>query len=68
MTKNDGWAEVREIRYIHQGPTSGVGWQVIINHFEGEPEIWSHEFFDKESAQAEADKWNEGRLGEKNKE
>ena len=32
MSKNDGLAEVRKSQF---------GWQVIINHFEGEPEIWN---------------------------
>ena len=31
MSKNDGAAEVRKSQF---------GWQVIINHFEGEPEVW----------------------------
>ena len=31
MAKNDGLAEVRKSQF---------GWQVIINHFEGEPEVW----------------------------
>ena len=38
--KHDGLAEVIPIRYIHQGPTSGKGWLVVINHYEEEPEIW----------------------------
>jgi|LULM01.1.fsa_nt_gb hypothetical protein len=62
--KHDGLAEVTPIRYIHQGPTSGKGWLVVINHFEGEPEIWG-EYIDEEQAVKEAERWNTGLLGDK---
>ena len=35
MAKNDGFAEVRDHHFLEP-----FGWQVIINHYEGEPEIW----------------------------
>lgn len=62
--KHDGLAEVIPIRYIHQGPPSGKGWLVVINHYEGEPEVWD-EYIDEQKAIAEAEKWNSGLLGEK---
>jgi|GEM_PF-5041347 len=62
--KHDGLAEVIPIRYIHQGPASGKGWLVVINHYEGEPEIWG-EYINEDKAIEEAKKWNSGLLGEK---
>ena len=54
MAKNDGLAEVRKSQF---------GWQVIINHFEGEPEIWDT-FKTEEEAIEEVFKWNNGLWGE----
>ena len=54
MANNDGLAEVRKSQF---------GWQVIINHFEGEPEVWD-EFQIKEEAQEEVFKWNNGLWGD----
>ena len=54
MSKNDGLAEVRKSQF---------GWQVIINHFEGEPEIWDT-FKTEEEAKEEAVLWNNGIWGE----
>ena len=56
MAKNDGLAEVRVT-------SDYKNWQVIINHFEGEPEVWD-EFQIKEEAQEEVFKWNNGLWGE----
>ena len=53
MANNDGLAEVRKSQF---------GWQVIINHFEGEPEIWDS-FQTKQEAKEEAVLWNEGMWG-----
>ena len=38
-------------------------WQIIINHFEGEPEVWD-EFQIKEEAQEEVFLWNNGLWGD----
>ena len=54
MSKNDGLAEVRKSQF---------GWQVIINHFEGEPEIWN-KFATEHEAIEEVFKWNNGLWGE----
>ena len=54
MSKNDGAAEVRKSQF---------GWQVIINHFEGEPEIWN-KFATEHEAIEEVFKWNNGLWGE----
>ena len=54
MAKNDGMAEVRKSQF---------GWQVIINHFEGEPEVWDV-FEIKEEAQEEVFLWNNGLWGD----
>lgn len=62
--KHDGLAEVIPIRYIHQGPASGKGWLIVINHYEGEPEVWG-EYINEDEAIEEAKKWNSGLLGEK---
>ena len=56
MAKNDGLAEVRVTPDYNN-------WQVIINHFEGEPEVWD-EFQIKEEAQEEVFKWNNGFWGD----
>ena len=53
MANNDGLAEVRKSQF---------GWQVIINHFEGEPEIWD-KFKTEQEAKEEAVLWNEGMWG-----
>jgi len=53
MAKNDGLAEVRKSQF---------GWQVIINHFEGEPEIWD-KFTTEQKAKEEVVLWNEGMWG-----
>ena len=54
MAKNNGWAEVR---------ASQFGWQVVINHFEGEPEIWD-KFKTEQEAKEEVILWNNGIWGE----
>ena len=54
MLKNDGLAEVRKSQF---------GWQVIINHFEGEPEIWD-KFTTEQEAKEEVVLWNNGIWGE----
>ena len=54
MAKNDGLAEVRKSQF---------GWQVIINHFEGEPEIWD-KFTTEQEAKEEVVLWNNGIWGE----
>ena len=54
MAKNDGLAEVRKSQF---------GWQVIINHFEGEPEVWD-KFDTEEEAKEEVVLWNNGIWGE----
>ena len=54
MAKNDGLAEVRKSQF---------GWQVIINHFEGEPEIWD-KFDTEQEAKEEVVLWNNGIWGE----
>ena len=53
MANNDGLAEVRKSQF---------GWQVIINHFEGEPEIWD-KFKTEQEAKEEVVLWNEGMWG-----
>ena len=57
MAKNDGLAEVRDYRFLEP-----FGFQVIINHFEGEPEIWDT-FKTEQEAKEEAVLWNEGMWG-----
>ena len=54
MAKNDGLAEVRKSQF---------GWQVIINHFEGEPEVWD-KFDTEQEAKEEVVIWNNGIWGE----
>ena len=53
MAKNDGLAEVRKSQF---------GWQVIINHFEGEPEVWD-KFDTEQEAKEEVVLWNAGMWG-----
>ncbi len=53
MAKNNGWAEVR---------ASQFGYQVILNHFTGEPEIWD-KFSTEQEAKEEAYIWNKGLWG-----
>ena len=53
MAKNNGLAEVRESQF---------GFQVIINHFTGEPELWDT-FATKQEAKEEAFLWNNGLWG-----
>ena len=59
LMKNDGLAEVKHT--YHQG------WLVIINHYEGTPEIWG-KYIHEEEANQEAETWNSGRLGDKRNE
>ena len=54
MTKNDGWADVQKNQF---------DWQVVINHFEGEPEIWD-KFKTEQEAREEMVLWNTGSWGE----
>ena len=54
MAKNDGWAE---------SVTGQDGSLVIINHFEGEPEIWDT-FQTLQEAKEEVVRWNTGIWGE----
>ena len=54
MANNDGLAEVRKSQF---------GWQVIINHFESEPEIWE-KFKTEQEAKEEVVLWNNGIWGE----
>ena len=67
MAKNDGWAEVCENKYIkhyHKDTEQLlVNWQVIINHFEDEPEIWD-KFETEQEAREEMVLWNTGNCGE----
>ena len=58
MAKNDGFAEVRDHHFLEP-----FGFQVIINHFEEEPEIWDT-FKSEEEAIEEVFKWNNGLWGE----
>jgi hypothetical protein len=57
MTKNDGWADVQKNQF---------DWQVVINHFEGEPEIWD-KFKTEQEAREEMVLWNTGNWGNKQK-
>ena len=59
--KNDGFAEVIDNR------PSGLNICVIINHYEGYPEIWDT-FDTLEDAIQEAKTWNSGMLGDKRNE
>jgi hypothetical protein len=54
MAKNNGWAEVRPSQF---------GFQVIINHFSGAPEIWDS-FSTEHRAVEETLLWNSGLWGE----
>ena len=58
MAKNDGLAEVRDYRFLEP-----FGFQVIINHFEGEPEIWDT-FKTEQEAKEEVFLWNNGLCGD----
>jgi len=58
MTKNNGWAEVRDYHFLEP-----FGFHVIINHFTGEPELWNT-FETKQEAKEEAFLWNNGIWGE----
>ena len=42
-------AYIRQIRYIHQGPTNGIGWQVYINDLAGSPLVLK-EFIEEDQA------------------
>ena len=53
MAKNDGLAEVRKSQF---------GWQVIINHFEGEPEVCD-KYDTEQEAKEEVVLWNAGMWG-----
>ena len=55
MPKNDGLAEVVCNNNLYQ---------MIINHYKGEPEIWD-EYKTYDEARAERDRWYHGMLGEK---
>jgi len=57
MTKNDGWADVQKNQF---------DWRVVINHFEGEPEIWD-KFKTEQEAREEMVLWNTGNWGNKQK-
>ena len=57
--KNDGLAEVKHT--YHQG------WLVMINHYEGAPEIWG-KYINEEDAIQEAETWNSGMVGDKRNE
>jgi hypothetical protein len=54
MANNDGLAEVQKNQF---------GWTVIINHFEGEPEVWDR-FKTEQEAREEVVLWNNGIWGE----
>ena len=58
MTKNNGWAEVRDYHFLEP-----FGFQVIINHFTGAPEIWDS-FSTEHRAIEETLLWNSGLWGE----
>ena len=71
MAKNDGLAEVTLLVFAdkpldvlcgRQSPKPH-SFQVIINHFEGEPEIWDT-FKTEQEAKEEAVLWNNGIWGE----
>ena len=42
-------AEVREIRYIHQGSPNGIGWQVIVYDPRGDVRILKESIFKEEA-------------------
>ena len=50
-------AEVREIRYIHQGSTNGIGYQVIIIRPSGDVHILKESIY-KEEAEVYASEYN----------
>ena len=53
----EGKAEVREIRYIHQGSTNGIGYQVIIICPSGDVHILKESVY-KEEAEMYASEYN----------
>jgi 2-hydroxy-3-keto-5-methylthiopentenyl-1-phosphate phosphatase len=53
----EGKAEVREIRYIHQGPANGIGWQVIVTDTLGDVTILKESIY-KEIAEEYATEYN----------
>ena len=53
----EGKAEVREIRYIHQGPPNGIGWQVIVTDILGDITILKESIY-KEVAEEYATEYN----------
>ena len=70
MAKNNGWAEVT-LEVFVDNPLDVVcgrqsfkppSFQVIINHFDGEPELWDT-FETLQEAKEEAVLWNEGMWG-----
>ena len=71
MAKNDGLAEVTLLVFADKSLDVLCGrqslkppsFQVIINHFEGEPEIWDT-FKTEQEAKEEAVLWNNGIWGE----
>ena len=71
MAKNDGWAEVTLLVFADKSLDVLCGrqslkppsFQVIINHFEGEPEVWDT-FKTEQEAKEEAVLWNNGIWGE----
>jgi hypothetical protein len=70
MSKNDGWAEVTLLEFIDKpldiicGRAKDIppSFQVIVNHFDGEPEIWDT-FETEQDAKEEAVLWNKGLWG-----
>jgi len=70
MSNNDGWAEVT-LRVFNDKPLDvlcgrqsiePLGFQVVINHFKGEPEVWDT-FETEQEARKEAARWNAGIWG-----
>lgn len=58
MNTHDGWAHVEEL--------SNTYYSVVIHHFEGESEVW-YVYTSLSDAEKEADLWNQGLIGEKQK-
>jgi hypothetical protein len=56
LAKNNGWAEVTSC-------VESSGFLVVINHFEGKPEIWDT-FKTEREAREEMVLWNNGIWGE----
>ena len=63
MAKKDGWAEVTLQVFDEPKSFESLGFQVIINHFESEPEIWDT-FKTEQEAREEVVLWNNGIWGE----